>query len=92
MDLAGRITSWNSGAERLLGFSESEIIGQPSERVFTPEDVADGEAARERETARTTGSAEDEREHIRKDGSRFFASGVLTSVRDGPVTCAGLRK
>jgi two-component system CheB/CheR fusion protein len=92
MDLAGRITSWNSGAERLLGFSESEIIGQPAERVFTPEDVAHGEAARELETARTTGSAEDERVHIRKDGNRFFASGVLTSVRDGAGKLRGFAK
>jgi two-component system CheB/CheR fusion protein len=82
MDLNGRITSWNSGAERLLGFSESEILGQPVARLFTPEDVASGEADAELEKARTTGRAEDERWHMRKDGSRFFAGGVLTTVRD----------
>ncbi len=82
MDLDGRITTWNAGAERLLGYRDSEIIGQPAARVFTPEDVARGEAAREVETARTAGRADDERWHVRKDGSRFFASGVLTSIRD----------
>lgn len=92
MDLAGRITSWNSGAERLLGFSESEIIGQSATRVFTPDDVARGEAAQELETARLAGRAEDERWHLRKDGSRFFASGVLTTVHDEGGRLRGFAK
>jgi two-component system CheB/CheR fusion protein len=82
MDLNGRITSWNSGAERLLGYSESEIVGESGARVFTLEDVESGEPERALETARRTGKSEDERWHVRKDGSRFFASGVLTTVRD----------
>src|SRR5260370_5296144 len=82
MDRSGRITSWNSGAERLLGYRESEIMGHSAVRLFTPEDAAQGEATQELETARKTGSAEGERWHIRKDGSRFLASGVVTTVRD----------
>lgn len=92
MDLDGRITSWNSGAERLLGFSESEIIGQSATRLFIPEDVARGEAARELETARIVGRAEDERWHLCKDGSRFFASGVLTTVHDEAGRLRGFAK
>ncbi|HEX4809977.1 MAG TPA: chemotaxis protein CheB [Bryobacteraceae bacterium] len=92
MDFNGNITSWNSGAERLLGYSESEILGQPASRVFTPEDVEDGEADKELETARMTGKAEDERWHVRKDGSRFFASGVLTTVHDESGRLRGFAK
>ncbi len=91
-DQSGRITSWNSGAERLLGYSEPEIIGQSASRVFTPEDAASGEADRELETARSAGRAEDERWHIRKDGSRFFASGVLTTVHDEAGRLLGFTK
>jgi two-component system CheB/CheR fusion protein len=92
MDPGGRITSWNSGAERLLGYSETEIIGESAVRLFTPEDAARGEATRELETARTTGGADNERWHIRKDGSRFFASGVVTTVRDQAGRLRGFAK
>ncbi|HEY6392353.1 MAG TPA: PAS domain S-box protein [Bryobacteraceae bacterium] len=92
MDPGGRIMSWNSGAERLLGYSEREIMGQPAVRLFTPEDAAQGAAAQELEAARTTGGAEDERWHIRKDGSRFFASGVVTTVRDVAGNLHGFAK
>ena len=92
MDLAGRVTSWNPGAQRLLGYNEPEILGQSGSRVFTPEDVAAGAPERELETARSTGSAEDERWHIRKDGSRFFASGVLTTVQDDNGRMRGFAK
>jgi PAS domain S-box-containing protein len=78
MDDEGRIITWNVGAERLLGWPESEILGKSVAVVFTPEDVERGEAARELEKARTEGRSEDERWHIRKDGTRFYASGVLT--------------
>src|SRR5258708_22846056 len=67
-------------------------MGQSAVRLFTPEDAAQGEAARELETARKTGSAEGERWHIRKDGSRFFASGVVTTIRDQAGSLRGLAK
>jgi PAS domain S-box-containing protein len=82
LDIETRITTWNSGAERLLGWSESEAIGQAGEMIFTPEDRASGEAARELRTADEQGSAADERFHMRKDGSRFWATGMLMAVRD----------
>ncbi len=91
-DPGGRIVSWNSGAERLLRYTESEIIGQPIARLFTPQDVSAGEPERELDTARTSGCSEDERWHVRKDGSRFFASGVLTTVRDQSGRLRGFAK
>ena len=80
LDNEGRVTTWNEGAERILGFSEEEALGQPSSFIFTPKDREQGEPERECEQARYEGRALDERWHQRKDGSRFFASGILTAL------------
>ena len=77
MDLAGVVTSWNVGAERLTGFTVADIVGQPSELIFTPEDRAHDEPASERERALRDGRAEDERWHMRRSGERFWGSGLL---------------
>jgi PAS domain S-box-containing protein len=82
-DESGRIVEWNSGAEQVFGHTADEVIGQPSAIVFTPEDRANGVPAHEIQQARTTGRAADERWHLRKDGTRFFASGVLTPLQEG---------
>lgn len=82
VDRNGTIVTWNAGAERLLGWQESEAVGQNNALVFTPEDVATRQHQQELERARTEGRSEDERWHLRKDGSRFFASGVLTRAHD----------
>lgn len=92
VDLRGNILSWNSGAERLLGWSEDEAIGKNASMMFTAEDVAAGEFGAELEGALVNGRAEDERWHVRKDGTRFFASGVLTQVRDEQGNVLGLAK
>lgn len=92
MDRKGFILSWNAGAERLLGWKEQEAIGKTGGLVFTPEDIAAAEPERELETARVNARAEDERWHIRKDGSRFFASGVLTQVCDEQGNLLGFAK
>jgi two-component system CheB/CheR fusion protein len=80
MNPAGRIESWNPGAERIFGYHAVEIIGQSAEVLFTPEDRAAGVPAQELRTARLTGRAEDDRWHLRKDGSRFYCSGVTTAI------------
>lgn len=92
LDLSGKIQNWNSGAERLLGWTEEEAIGKDASIMFTPEDVAAGEYTRELEGARANGRAEDERWHLRRDGGRFFASGVLTQVRDQQGNLLGYAK
>jgi len=86
LDAEGRIATWNVGAERMMGFTADQIIGQPSAIIFVPEDRESGEAKRELQTAATQGRAEDERWHMRKDGSRFFASGVLMRMDDGEAS------
>jgi PAS domain S-box-containing protein len=82
LDLDNRIIGWNKGAEQLLGYSEAEILGRSGSVFFTPEDVTGGECDLELATARAQGRAEDDRWHMRKDGSRFWASGVMTLLRD----------
>jgi len=81
-DPDGLITNWNVGAEHILGYSEEEIIGKDVAKLFTPEDRAKDIPQKELSTAALVGRAEDERWHIRRDGSRFWASGVVTPVRD----------
>jgi len=92
MDTTGVILSWNVGAERLLGWKEQEAIGKTSHLVFTPEDIANSQPETEMEMGRVNGRAEDERWHVRKDGSRFFASGVLTQVCDDTGKLLGFAK
>src|SRR5436190_400263 len=81
MDRTGIVTSWNVGAERLFGYSENEIMARSADRIFTPEDRADGAAEKERSTAERDGRAADERWHQRKDGSRFWASGLMMPLK-----------
>ena len=83
LDPDGRVASWNVGAERILGYQEAEVLGRPLAIFFTPEDRDAGFPAKELDGARATGRAADDRWHIRKDGSRFWCSGMLTAVRDG---------
>jgi len=78
----GRVTSWNSGARRIKGYSESEIVGSHFSRFYTPEDVAAGVPFRGLETARREGRFEAEGWRVRKDGSRFWAHVVIDAIRE----------
>lgn len=82
-DQQGIATSWNIGAERLFGFTQAEMIGHSGDVIFTPEDLAAGVPEGERRQASADGRALDERWHWRKDGSRFWASGLLMPLRNG---------
>jgi PAS domain S-box-containing protein len=87
MDLDGLIQSWNVGAERLFGWTETEALGQHARLIFTPDDRARGAAEAEMRQAAQCGRAEDERWHLRRNGDRFYASGVLVPLRpDGILT------
>jgi PAS domain S-box-containing protein len=83
LDSEGRFTDWNSGAEQMFGYTRQEVVGQPTDLIFTPEDRAADMPAKELETARREGRAMDERWHMRKDGSRFYVSGVMVWLQDG---------
>ena len=83
LDADGRITTWSPSAERMLGWTEAEAVGQSGALFFTDEDRATGAVEAELATARADGSALDERWHVRKDGSRFWGSGLMVALRDG---------
>ena len=83
LDHQRRVLLWNAGAERLLGWTEAEIVGQSSDTVFTPEDLAQGIPAIEERAAKEQGRVEAERWHLRKDGSRFWGSAILFPVGEG---------
>jgi len=82
MDRDGLVTSWNVGAEQLMGWSEAEIMGLTADVIFTPEDRAAGVPNQERIQAATAGRALDDRWQLRKDGKRFWASGLMMPLAD----------
>jgi two-component system CheB/CheR fusion protein len=91
-DLARNVTIWNNGAQRLLGFAEDEVLGRPADIIYTEEDRAARAPDRESATALREGRASDDREHQRKDGSRFWASGVMMLMRDAQGEAVGFVK
>ena len=92
LDPQGRVASWNPGAERMKGYAAEEIIGQHFSRFYPPEDTSSGKPARELEIAAGTGHFEEEGWRIRKDGSRFWASVVLSAVRNRAGELIGFTK
>src|SRR5829696_4608938 len=82
LDPDGRIRRWSNGAEKLFGYRPDEIEGTPAHEIFVPPDRHAGVPEVELETAREHGRAEDERWHMRKDGSRFWASGVMIALQE----------
>lgn len=77
----GRIISWNTGACRIFGYEEDEIVGRDARILFVPEDREEGALEREMKTAAERGRAENERFHLRKDGSTFWGSGLTMPLR-----------
>ena len=92
IDPAGWIRSWNEGARRVFGHTRDEFVGLHTSALFVPEDIAAGIPARELETARTEGEANDDRWLMRKDGSRFWANGATTALRDAQGEVIGFAK
>src|ERR1051325_12176008 len=82
LDPSGRVTSWNAGAERLLGYHSNEILGAHLARFFPAADARRGKPKQELERARHLGRTEDEGCRVRKDGSRFQANVIITALRD----------
>ena len=88
----GRIANWNVGAQRIFGYREEEIVGEDFSIIFTPEDARRGVPERELTQAVAEGRAEDERWHVRRDGSRFWASGIVAPIRDEAGNLRGFTK
>ena len=92
LDPAGRVASWNQGAERIKGYKADEIVGRHFSCFYSPEDVQKGKPEHELQTAIAEGRYEDEGWRIRKDGSRFWANVVLTALTDGTGKLRGFSK
>src|SRR4051794_13159638 len=66
----GMMASWNAGVGRILGYTADEFLGLPTSQLFSPEDIERGIPEHEMRTAAEAGRAENERWHVRKDGTR----------------------
>ncbi|WP_336829260.1 CheR family methyltransferase [Sphingobacterium multivorum] len=82
LDTQRRVVSWSSGAQLMLGYSESEMMGRVGDIVFVPEDRKSKVPEQEIQKAEKEGRAEDERWHLRKDGSLFWGSGITRPLKD----------
>jgi PAS domain S-box-containing protein len=92
LDLEGKVTNWNLGAQRIKGYFANEIVGQHFSRFYTDEDRAAGIPQTALETARRDGRFEKEGWRIRKDGSRFWAHVVIDAIRDDDGNTIGYAK
>ena len=92
LDADARVLWWSPGAEYIFDRSSSEMVGQPLTKLFTPEDVEKGIPDQEIKLALNFGKAEDDRWQIRRDGSRFWANGILVALRDQKDDLVGFGK
>jgi len=92
LDPAGMLQSWNEGAERIKQYSQEEVIGRNFQIFFTPDDRASNKPQRELDLATTLGVFEEEGWRLRKDGTRFWASVVVTALRDATGELKGFAK
>jgi PAS domain S-box-containing protein len=92
LDPAGRIETWNRGAGKAFGYTADEVLGQPFDILFTPEDRALGVPAMELRQAREEQSSSDQRWLRRKDGSTFFADGTVSPLEDDSGVLSGFVK
>jgi PAS domain S-box-containing protein len=89
VDCEGSVASWNAGAARIIGYQAEEIIGQQITCFYPAEDVQEGKPDRLLRIARDDGQHEDEGWRVRKDGSRFWASVLITALYDGDGNLKG---
>lgn len=92
LDLDGRVASWNSGAQQLLGYSHEQIVGRPCDVLFSEEDRDNGIFERELRAARTSGRATSAGWRVRRNGARLFVEGILSAVRDEQGQLRGYAK
>ena len=92
IDPDGYILSWNAGAQRFKGYTESEILGKHYSVFYPREDVAAGKPKRLLRIAREEGHVEDEGYRVRKDGTQFWADVTITALRDETGTLVGYAK
>ncbi|HEY5810642.1 MAG TPA: PAS domain-containing sensor histidine kinase [Povalibacter sp.] len=92
LDTSGHITWWSKGAERVFSISEEQALGAHVATIFTPEDRQAGIDMLERTIAESDAISEDDRWHVRSDGSRFWSSGAMIALRDESGAVIGYGK
>ena len=92
LDPNGVVTTWNSGAQKINGYSAREIVGRDFSLFFTPEDLAAGRPQRELAIAASEGRFEEEGLRVRADGSRFWANVIVTPLREASGALFGFAK
>jgi PAS domain S-box-containing protein len=92
LDTKGCIVGWLAGAESVFGYTADEIVNTPFSALFTPEDLEKGVPQFELDVANANCPAEDDRWMLRKDGLRFWATGVLTPLRSADASLVGYAK
>jgi PAS domain S-box-containing protein len=92
LDSEGRVVSWNAGAQRITGYGSDEIIGENFARFYPAEEVRRGKPEAELQTATREGRCEEEGWRLRKDGSAYWASVVLTALREEDGQLVGYTK
>ncbi len=88
----GRVATWNAGAERIKGYTAAEVVGKHFSCFYTPEDIERGHPQEELRIALAEGQFEDEGWRVKRDGSRFWASVLITAVRDVHGELLGFRR
>jgi PAS domain S-box-containing protein len=92
LDTTGVIIGWFGGAEQTFGYKAEEVLGKSVSMLFTPENLAAGMDHYEQAVAKADMEAEDDRWMLRKDGARFWATGVLSPIRDPGGALLGFGK
>ena len=92
LDLDGFVKSWNAGAQRFIGYTGSEIVGQHFSVFYTPNEQIAGRPALALRIALDEGKFEDEGWRVRKDGSQFWAHVVMDPIRDDRGEFIGFAK
>ena len=92
LDPKGNVVTWNAGAQRIKGYRADEIVGKTFKQFYMPEDIARGHPDRELEIATRTGMYEEEGLRVRKDGSTFWASVLITALRNKAGELVGFAK
>jgi two-component system CheB/CheR fusion protein len=85
LDNEGVVTSWNAGAARLFGYTEQEMVGRSAIVLYQPEEQAKRVLQKELRQAQRTGRAEDERWHVRKDGTLVYCSGITSLLSEEAI-------
>jgi len=92
MDIETRIVTWDQGAVDLFGYRPEDVVGENARFIFTPQDIGQHAPEAEATNAIANRTTPDERWHVRKDGSLFWAMGLMMTLNDDDGRHVGFAK